>query len=541
MEKIFFFLFVSSLTLRQCLSSIVLGVNPNRLPLYDPSKDFTCLDGSKTINFSNVNDDYCDCEDSSDEPGTSACPNGRFFCENNGYLAQLLPSSRVNDGICDCCDGSDEHGNEKDCQNNCFELGREYREQKEREKQMFSQGAALRDDLSKQGKLKKEQRLNEHADLKVKADEKKELVENLKVHKENVEKLENEAKTKHDKEWEEKINQIKAERDLERAQNAFASFDVDESGSLTIQEIQASINLDKMYTEEEAQELLGGAVSVDRESFVSQLWESKFRDIFNKTKPLETPDEGDVGTPPPPTEEPPEPPSDGNVDKNDDEKDLDSVTGMSQDEADDDDDDDDDENEKDEEDEEDIKDEEGGTPSATDKVDDEGLPKKPDYDEETKKLIEDADKVRQEFEETTREKDDLLKKLAEIDRLNQIDMGEHEEFSPLHGHCFEFTDREYTYKLCPFDKASQTSKNGNSEVSLGTWGEWSGQPYKYSEMKFTNGLSCWNGPSRSTTVKVSCGIKNDLVGVSEPSKCEYEFIFHTPAACHPNFHPHDEF
>lgn len=39
------------------------------LPLYDPSKDFTCLDGSKRLSFSNVNDDYCDCDDGSDEPG----------------------------------------------------------------------------------------------------------------------------------------------------------------------------------------------------------------------------------------------------------------------------------------------------------------------------------------------------------------------------------------------------------------------------------------------------------------------------------------
>ncbi|CAB3997087.1 Glucosidase 2 subunit beta, partial [Paramuricea clavata] len=46
----------------------VLGVSPNRLPLYDPSKDFTCLDGSQLLSFSSVNDDYCDCTDGSDEP-----------------------------------------------------------------------------------------------------------------------------------------------------------------------------------------------------------------------------------------------------------------------------------------------------------------------------------------------------------------------------------------------------------------------------------------------------------------------------------------
>lgn len=43
---------------------------------YDPTRDFNCLDGSGTIPFAYVNDDYCDCQDGSDEPGTSACPNG---------------------------------------------------------------------------------------------------------------------------------------------------------------------------------------------------------------------------------------------------------------------------------------------------------------------------------------------------------------------------------------------------------------------------------------------------------------------------------
>ena len=31
---------------------------------------FTCLDQSRQIPFSLVNDDYCDCPDGSDEPGT---------------------------------------------------------------------------------------------------------------------------------------------------------------------------------------------------------------------------------------------------------------------------------------------------------------------------------------------------------------------------------------------------------------------------------------------------------------------------------------
>ena len=90
---------------------------------YDPSRPFTCLDGSKTVEFSEVNDDYCDCPDGTDEPGdheislqlfwsscllmmcldspgTAACSNGIFHCTNAGHRPQNIPSSKVNDGIC---------------------------------------------------------------------------------------------------------------------------------------------------------------------------------------------------------------------------------------------------------------------------------------------------------------------------------------------------------------------------------------------------------------------------------------------------------
>ena len=36
-------------------------------------------------------------QDGSDEPGTSACNNGKFYCENSGHRSQLLVSSRVGD------------------------------------------------------------------------------------------------------------------------------------------------------------------------------------------------------------------------------------------------------------------------------------------------------------------------------------------------------------------------------------------------------------------------------------------------------------
>ncbi len=70
------------------------------MTLYSEGKQFTCFDGSNTIPFEWVNDDYCDCRDASDEPGTAACDNGVFTCTNKGYKPVGIRSNRVNDGIC---------------------------------------------------------------------------------------------------------------------------------------------------------------------------------------------------------------------------------------------------------------------------------------------------------------------------------------------------------------------------------------------------------------------------------------------------------
>ncbi|CAM9186367.1 unnamed protein product, partial [Laminaria digitata] len=72
------------------------------------SGKLVCGGSASVVSWEMVNDDFCDCKDGSDEPGTSACSNGVFECANRGHRPVRMPSSRVGDGVCDCCDGSDE-------------------------------------------------------------------------------------------------------------------------------------------------------------------------------------------------------------------------------------------------------------------------------------------------------------------------------------------------------------------------------------------------------------------------------------------------
>lgn len=51
----------------------------------DEDDKFTCLYDGEVIHIDKINDNYCDCKDGTDEPGTDACPNGKFFCEHDMY------------------------------------------------------------------------------------------------------------------------------------------------------------------------------------------------------------------------------------------------------------------------------------------------------------------------------------------------------------------------------------------------------------------------------------------------------------------------
>jgi len=114
---------------------VPLGVDPARAARFQ-GETFVCDGGAVSLPFSRVNDDYCDCADGADEPGTSACSNGSFHCRNRGHQPVNVPSSRVGDGVCDCCDGSDERASKKSgaaCANTCAGAGASRRDALRRE------------------------------------------------------------------------------------------------------------------------------------------------------------------------------------------------------------------------------------------------------------------------------------------------------------------------------------------------------------------------------------------------------------------------
>ena len=158
MNTCWLFLVVSVTTLCYSRSHVagskvhrIRGIPPSKISLYAPDRDFQCLDGSLIIPFRYVNDDYCDCVDGSDEPGTSACTNGSFFCQNSGHQSAYIPSMWVNDGVCDCCDASDEYSSDKECIDNCNELGREARLEAQKAAELAREGNKIRAEMLAKG------------------------------------------------------------------------------------------------------------------------------------------------------------------------------------------------------------------------------------------------------------------------------------------------------------------------------------------------------------------------------------------------------
>lgn len=256
--------------------------------LYRPSSDRTwmCLDGSHTIPFQQINDDYCDCPDGSDEPGTSACPDAVFHCVNRGYRPLEISSSRVNDGICDCCDTSDEYDSTLDeaaCQNTCDELGRAELEHRRWAIELHRQGAFKRTEMISSGKQWREERHQRYTELLLRKEEQLLLKSTKEEQKKQAEVLEAEAiklyKEMHESILEEMEDDAIPETNLsseEEARATFKMFDRNSDDWVDVSELQAYELFDKDHNGEvslaEVKEIIGQPDRLNWYDFLLNCW-----------------------------------------------------------------------------------------------------------------------------------------------------------------------------------------------------------------------------------------------------------------------------
>lgn len=108
-----------------------------------------------------------------------------------------------------------------------------------------------------------------------------------------------------------------------------------------------------------------------------------------------------------------------------------------------------------------------------------------------------------------------------------------EELYVIGDSCFDITHNKYVYELCMFGKAHQRDVGTESGgTDLGKFEEMSKDDESgLRTLKWTNGAKCWNGPKRSATVLISCGIETKLISADEPNICEYVLKMESHVAC----------
>ncbi|KAG2220891.1 hypothetical protein INT45_013020 [Circinella minor] len=472
-------------------ASTLRGVAPEQQPLYTPHSDgqWECLDNSKKISFTAINDDYCDCPDGSDEPGTSACPNGIFYCQNEGHIAAYIKSYAVNDGVCDeaCCDGSDETSGLITCPNRCKQVAAEYAREQAALHKIHSAGILAKRKLIQQGQETVTQWQEEKSKLE------DELVikrAELDRHQREIDGLEDDAKRHLSKKPSSKkskcppcdiatlrdhIQTLEDEvetlvtilKDMKRDHNhnfhdmavkaAIAGYDDFIDG---YDELKADINNDlnnynaydqsafEIHDNESEEE----NVEVDQDT-PEQAGKVSFVQILLKKIANVIPPDWRGLIP---------------LEKNENNVGLKS---------------------------------EGSALEAAKNI---------------------HGKIKDTIQEAERKLNTINDDLAK-------DYGKQHEWLKLKDICTEKNEGEYTYSVCIFGDAYQKSNKDGARVKLGRFEKFLDDDHM--KQIYSRGTKCWNGPERSVRATFECGGETEILEVTEPEKCEYQYRMKTPAVC----------
>ncbi|CAE6424202.1 unnamed protein product [Rhizoctonia solani] len=526
------------------------GVSPQSASMYAPivstnPATWKCLDGSKTILYSAINDDFCDCPDGSDEPGTSACPNGAFYCANEGHIGATIKSSRVNDGICEpeCCDGSDEPSGV--CPNQCKEIGEKYRAERDAERKLRKTGAKIRSSYITYVKKEAVRLKGVIASLQKEVEEKRIEEARLKSALEHTESVDA-ASLEHQKQsplYQSLVSHNAALTSLRSKQEDLqAKLD-------TLEEILSSLkrSYNPNYQDMGVLEAVRGwdayhGVEPESESTTKPAGTDPLAteaEILEAQANSYATEEG--GSEPESTKEP-EPVKEDEWTKSK----LDElaradhlalllehsrhISGPQQD---------------------------NGRESIFDTIQnyvpDALIPTflnlktllTGSSQESTGETSEATVKARNAHNSAA---DALRKSERELkdseDALAKLETGGHfgkdGEWKKLDGVCLEKDTGEYTYSVCLFGSATQKSNKDHGSHSLGRFSGWNdkegvvaGSYEYYTRQHYTGGARCWNGPERSVILDLTCGTENMIQTIAEPEKCVYLLTGTSPALCWP--------
>ncbi|KAG9238762.1 putative glucosidase 2 subunit beta [Amylocarpus encephaloides] len=545
---------VEALVLLSTLSSTVIaaessrprGVGPEFGAFYKSTDSFTCIsDPSITLSPSQINDEYCDCPDGSDEPGTAACTYlsalsppqpiagnkntsaalPGFYCKNKGHISGYIPHMYVNDGVCDyeiCCDGSDEWqgvGGKK-CEDRCKEIGKEWRRL---------------DDIKQKamrGALKRKEELLKDAGMKRASVEM------------SISRTETEIKSLESKERE--LKKVYEEVERRERGKVVVGKEGGKSSKVTVLAGLAKARVDELRS-------TLTSVATKRDALKEKV--KDLEGILAKFKEERNPNFNDEGVKR--AVQAWEDYAANKMGGDDDEaldRDVESVS-------------------KPDSETEGINWTEWETEGEESDVEAHAVYKFEEYLPEAirswvhqkiidfrimlvengiladnansgseSKAVTDARSAYQSVS------DDLNSKQTSLGELQTDlakDYGNGDIFRALQNTCISKDSGEYEYELCWLDKTSQKSKKGGGNTGMGNFvrfdrlevdeevgadGKGVGKGERIT-MMYENGQHCWNGPNRQTTVVLACAEKDEIWKVVEQEKCMYRMDVGTSAVC----------